>query len=333
MAESGPQNSKKRIVTVVGPPRSGTSAITRALECLGVDLGDTASHRPADSGNPKGVWEDRLVIDLCARALASFGIPWYGLQLFSAADWQTPQGRNFIAEAADIIGQRIASTANGVWGCKNPQIGRISYIWLEACRQVECDDAYVIALRNPLNVAASVIRGSPHFGVGCNPTHLHLMWLVYQIGAMEPLLAGRPAVIVDFDAMLSQPVAQLNRMSAALNLPTDPAAVQAYQSGFLQKDLCHSTHAADDLHADPRVPALVRRTYALLSEAAFDRIPLTSPEFRDAWEQIAAEAKDRNPMFRLIDQMDQRLVRSRAFGRLIYRNSPGVLRRWMARFA
>lgn len=333
MTESGPENKRKRVVTVVGPPRSGTSAITRALECLDVDLGDPESHRPADSGNPKGVWEDRLIIDLCARALASFGLPWYGLQLFAAADWQTPQGQNFIAEAADIISRRLATAPDRVWGCKNPQIGRINYIWLAACRQVACDDAYVIALRNPLNVAASIIRGSPHFGVGCNPTHLHLMWLVYQIGAMEPILAGKPAVVVDFDAMLADPVTQLNRMSRALNLPADPAAVQAYQSGFLQKDLCHSTQAADDLHGDPRVPALVRRTYSLLSEAAFDRIPLSSPEFRIALEKIAAEARDRNPMFRLIDQMDQRLVRSRALGRMIYRNSPGFIRRWMARFA
>ncbi len=324
---------KRRVITVVGPPRSGTSAMTRALECLGVYLGSPDSHRPPDFGNPKGVWEDKQVIDLCARALNTFGLPWYGLQLFSAADWQTSLGRNLIAEAADIITQRVTASPNQIWGCKNPQIGRINYLWMEACGQAQCDDSYIIALRNPLNVAASIIRGSPHFGAGASPTQLHLMWLVYQIGALEPLLAGKPAVVVDYDGIVEHPVEQLNRMATALNLSADTDAVNKYQREFLQEDLRHAGHGSSDMHADPRVPAIVRRAYSLLAEAACDRMPLDSTRFREAWSAIAAEAKDRNPMFRLIDHMDRRIVRSRALGRMVYRNSPGFVRRWLTRFA
>ncbi len=46
----------RTVVAVLGPPRSGTSAITRALECLGVDLGNAQDHRTADPANPKGFW-------------------------------------------------------------------------------------------------------------------------------------------------------------------------------------------------------------------------------------------------------------------------------------
>ena len=69
----------RTVVTVLGPPRSGTSAITRALECLGVDLGNARDHRIADSANPKGFWEDLSIIDLCACGLAAHNLPWYGL--------------------------------------------------------------------------------------------------------------------------------------------------------------------------------------------------------------------------------------------------------------
>ena len=82
------RESQRSVVTVLGPPRSGTSAITRALECLGVDLGKSEDHRIADPANPKGFWEDLLIIDLCARGLASYNLPWYGLQLLAREDWQ-----------------------------------------------------------------------------------------------------------------------------------------------------------------------------------------------------------------------------------------------------
>ncbi|EQD41012.1 hypothetical protein B1A_16243, partial [mine drainage metagenome] len=130
----------RTVVVVLGPPHSGTSAMTEALRCLGVDLGKAENHRPPDKTNPKGVWEDLLVIDLCARGLASFNLPWYGLQLFNPEDWNTPRGRDLLAEATDIINRRMAETANGIWGCKNPQMGRMIWLWMQAFERANCSD-------------------------------------------------------------------------------------------------------------------------------------------------------------------------------------------------
>ncbi len=326
----------RTVVAVLGPPRSGTSAITHALECLGVDVGKPEHHRPPDSGNPKGFWEDVLIVDLCARGLASFNLPWYGLQLFGKEDWNTPKGRDLLAEATDIVNRRMAETANGIWGCKNPQMGRMIWLWMQAFEQANCRDGYIIALRNPLSIAASVIKGSPHFGVGSNPTHLHLMWLVYQVGAMEVAMAGKPAVVVDFDRVMANPGANLERISAALNLPIprgNKNMVDAYGNEFLDKGLRHTTFTAADLAADPRVPGLVIRAYETLSDVASDKLALQSQEFRQRWGAIAAEAMDRNSTFRLIDQLNNRLARSRYLARIIYRHSPRLMRKWMARFA
>jgi hypothetical protein len=337
MAQCQPEQKNHRaVVAVLGPPRSGTSAITRALECLGVDLGNPDDHRTADPANPKGFWEDLMIIDLCARGLAAFNLPWYGLQLLSREDWQTPHGRELLAEATDIIASRVAAAPHGLWGCKNPQMGRMLWLWMQAIEHAHCRDYYVIALRNPLSVVASVIRGSPHFGAGCNPTHLHLMWLVYQVGAMEAVMAGKPAVVVDFDRMMANPGAGLERMANALGLPIPPDqkhAVDSYGEKFLENGLRHTTFTRADLAADPRVPGLVIKAYDALSDAACDKLPLQSQEFRQRWSSIVAEAMDRNSTFRLIDQLDNRLTRSRYIARIIYRNSPHFFRRWVAQFA
>ena len=335
-ATSAVEASRPAVVAVLGPPRSGTSAITRALECLNVDLGKPEDHRTPDSANPKGFWEDLRIIDLCARGLAAHNLSWYGLQLLPREDWRGQQYQELLAEATDLVNRRVSNTARGIWGCKNPQMGRMSWLWMEAFQQANCRDYYVIALRNPLSVVASVIRGSPHFGVGCSPTHLHLMWLVYHIGAIETVLAGKPAVVVDFDRVMANPGAGLERIAAGLGLPIPPGnqhAIDSYGEQFLDKKLRHTEFTVSDLAADPRVPGLVCRAYEALLDAAHDRQELHGEEFRKRWGAIAAEAMELNSTFRLIDQMDNRLTRSRYFARIIYRHSPRPVRRWLAHFA
>lgn len=65
---------------MLGMHRSGTSMITRALVCLGVDLGDDLLDAVAGS-NERGFWEDRSIVDLNDRLLAALGSRWDGLAI------------------------------------------------------------------------------------------------------------------------------------------------------------------------------------------------------------------------------------------------------------
>lgn len=58
---------KRRLIVVLGMHRSGTSAVTKSLELMGVGLGDNLS--PAGFANPKGFWEDRVCIQINGRFL------------------------------------------------------------------------------------------------------------------------------------------------------------------------------------------------------------------------------------------------------------------------
>ena len=67
-----PQKMKKkvnqqRLIVVLGMHRSGTSAITKSLELLGVGLGSEL--HPAGFDNPKGFWEDRDCLEINERLL------------------------------------------------------------------------------------------------------------------------------------------------------------------------------------------------------------------------------------------------------------------------
>jgi hypothetical protein len=64
--------SDKRLVVVLGMHRSGTSAITRALEVLGVNVG-TNLLPPVDGDNAKGFFEDVEINSLNVEILRALG--------------------------------------------------------------------------------------------------------------------------------------------------------------------------------------------------------------------------------------------------------------------
>ena len=66
--------------------RSGTSALARGLQMLGVYLGnDFLSPQP---DNPTGYWEDKNICELNERLLAVFGLRWEDVALIDDARWR-----------------------------------------------------------------------------------------------------------------------------------------------------------------------------------------------------------------------------------------------------
>ena len=77
-----------RAVLVLGMHRSGTSALARGLQTLGVYLGnDFISPKP---DNPTGYWEDRNIFEINERLLAVFGLKWEEVALIDDARWDEP---------------------------------------------------------------------------------------------------------------------------------------------------------------------------------------------------------------------------------------------------
>ena len=62
---------RKKIIVVLGMHRSGTSAITRGLQTLGVNLG--SSLIPPDDNNEKGFFEDIEINSFNNQLLSALG--------------------------------------------------------------------------------------------------------------------------------------------------------------------------------------------------------------------------------------------------------------------
>ncbi len=63
-----------RAIVVLGMHRSGTSAVARGLQALGVYLGD--DFLDAQPENPTVYWEDRGIVELNERALKTLHLDW-----------------------------------------------------------------------------------------------------------------------------------------------------------------------------------------------------------------------------------------------------------------
>ena len=72
------QSESKQLIVVLGMHRSGTSAITRGLKVLGVELGDKLI-AAVEGDNSKGYWEDSDLNTLNIEMLYSIGSDWHNL--------------------------------------------------------------------------------------------------------------------------------------------------------------------------------------------------------------------------------------------------------------
>jgi hypothetical protein len=134
--------------------RSGTSALARGLQMLGVYLGNDFIDPKPD--NPTGYWEDRNIFEINERLLAVFGLKWEEVALIDGARWDEPQVELLRNEAVAYLKSQFVN--HSLWGFKDPRTIRLLPFWRSALRSLEVDECYLVVIRNPRSVADSLIR-------------------------------------------------------------------------------------------------------------------------------------------------------------------------------
>ena len=140
-----------RAIVVLGAGRSGTSAITRGLQTLGVELGDQL--RPGGGKNPTGFFEDESLMKINKRLRKALGLRAESVSLIEPHQWQTPTVQAFEQEAKETIRRRFG--AYSLWGYKYAGTLRLLPFWRMVFHSLDLDVRYVMAVRNPISVAQS----------------------------------------------------------------------------------------------------------------------------------------------------------------------------------
>ncbi len=263
---------KKRIVAVIGVQRSGTSAITRGLQVLGVDLGSFYGPNVVAPDNEKGYFEDFEISHLDVSMLNSIGYTWDNPVLPIFDDNTNMVLSAFYHIAANIIQRRLEST--DLFGFKDPLIARLLPIWNDVFKGEGAEVSYIIACRNPLSTAKSMQKRDGFDIVkGC------YIWLGYIIASLI-YSAGYNRIVVDYDELMKDPEKQLKRTSERLNLKFDAGSREftEYKESFLSESLRHTSFGIDELAANADIPPKIAELYILLKHIAMDEISIDSVE-------------------------------------------------------
>src|SRR5271155_43454 len=164
--------SSSRAVLVLGMHRSGTSAITRGMQMLGVYLGDDFLSPKPD--NPTGYWEDRNIFEINERLLRVFGLKWEDVALIGDDQWQEPGVEALRDEAIEYLRSKFLGHA--LWGFKDPRTIRLLPFWQPILRSLGVDESYLLVVRNPRSVADSLMQRQ-----GIDARTAHLLWLIYLV--------------------------------------------------------------------------------------------------------------------------------------------------------
>lgn len=293
---------RQRAVLVLGAGRSGTSIVTRAIQAIGVDLGD--DFKPPSRKNPTGFFEDAALLKLSKRLRRTLGLRPDSLRLLDEGVWTSAAVMPFYAEFATTITERFGHAP--VWGFKYARTMRLLPFWLRLFEKMDIAPSYVMPVRNPLSVARSRARLDAHRG---QQEHSDLEWLANVVPYFDRLRGAR-LVVVDYDKLMESPVEQLQRLAAQLELPSSDRTVEdihEFAHTFLKRGLQHTRFSIEDLKMAENINILVRDAYGWLDRLASDDIQAKTPELWAAWEQINTGVTALGPVLARLDTLNREL--------------------------
>ncbi|MHB8253075.1 MAG: glycosyltransferase [Acidiferrobacter sp.] len=254
-----------RLIVVLGMHRSGTSAITRGLQVLGVDIGSRMM--PAVEGdNVKGYWEDIDLNALNIEMLNAIGGDWHQVSALSRDDFVALRERGYLLRAVDLLREKVCNIP--IFGFKDPRVAKLLPFWKAVFDHCQFNVAYVVAIRNPLSVAKSLAKRG-----GIDAEKSYLMWLGHVIVSIAETV-GVMRALVDYDRLMENPDDELNRLSRQLGLEVDHVKLQEYRNEFIDHGLRHSLYTLNDLSLESACPPVVNEMYAELLKVAADKTTL-----------------------------------------------------------
>lgn len=248
--------SDSRFVAVLGMHRSGTSAVTRALNIMGVTLPGELMHNTHH--NASGHWEALEAVSIHDELLAANAYTWD--DPFIPLDICT---RNLDAQtqALSRISAFLKTTvaANSIAALKDPRLCHTLPLWVQALAHVHTPACAIIMVRNPLEVAASLqARDGMPQSVGLQ------LWVRYMLAA-ERNTRSIPRAVIYYDTLLHDWRTALTPVCTLLGMSVPAADSHAAQqlTTFLSRDERHHTIESDAVHTQaqhiPGVTACYRQ--------------------------------------------------------------------------
>jgi GT2 family glycosyltransferase len=249
-------------VLVLGMHRSGTSAISGALNILGATV--PGEQIPAGDDNPKGFFESKTFVQFHDRVLARLDSR-YDDFLPVAPDWRkSAVGRALTDELLLLAAQEFS--VEPIVLVKDPRMCQFAPLWFDALARLNRRVVCVLPGRHPLEVADSLRRRNQM----SRPQAL-MLWLQHVLTA-ERDTRGSPRTFVLYEDLLNDWRGVVRKIASDLEIawPRDVMRVQDEIDEFLQTDLRHHHHAGDRFDAHDPLHAMCARVWGAFQTLSRD---------------------------------------------------------------
>jgi len=278
-------------VFVLGMHRSGTSAVTRLVNMLGIPTALEDDLVPAKWDNPTGYWESSSLVDFNMRILTTVGSE-TGCPVWFEPGWEhDPRLIPLRHKAAEAF-RRVFPAAPWVW--KDPRNCLTFSFWVAA---LEVRPVVVLVHRNPLEIAASLRARN-----GEETIYSLALWERYlrqALGALSDL----PVLATSYEQLLADPPAWCEQARAFLAEAGAPALgrCDADALAFVDSGMRHSAFTRADFLDHPGVSDAQREVFGALErlQGGHERFspPVLPPE-TPTTEALLAERRAALPAAR-----------------------------------
>jgi len=288
----------RQLIVVLGMHRSGTSAITRALQALGVALGERLEP-PAQGINDKGYWEDIDLVALNVEILKVLGRDWHSLESIQPSEVDLLCDRGYLSKALQLLREKTENHLR--FGFKDPRTTKLLPFWARVFDAFNADVRFVLAIRNPLSVVRS-LEARDNF----DPEKSFLLWAEHVVTGLSSL-SGRPVITVDYDHVIRNPEYELRRLASWLEADIDVSELAKYCAEFLEKDLRHTHFEPRDVLNDHAAAALVQDIHTFLVAVVEQNAEIADIYTSGSLERWQRELQHMRPALRLLDRLHKRV--------------------------
>ena len=270
----------QKVVCVLGMHRSGTSALTRIVNLIGVYLGPQSSLavEPAHD-NEKGHWEHKEIVLINEAILKRYGGSWHEPPILPGG-WETSPALNDLRnDARKLLEDQFANVA--LWGWKDPRTCLTLPFWQHLVSNIY----YILCFRNPVDVSRSL----EHRDSLPSETSFRI-WLSYVTSALKNT-EGKPRLIVFYEDMIEDPDAALDCLADFMDQADRARSPEVRDNlkEFIKKDLQHHSSPlpnADFTSTSERSAKALYLAQRISADLSVGRI---NEQLNDAFERLTGD--------------------------------------------
>jgi hypothetical protein len=249
-------------ICITGMGRGGTSLTTALIGLLGVDLGPTERMLPTDpDDNARGYWEQQEIYEINEEILGVFGGTW-GHPPDLLPGWERSPTLATIRDRARGSLTALFGTREQRWAWKDPRASVTLPFWRDLIGEMD----YVLCIRNPADVAASLVRRGTD---GLDFDDAVTLWLRYLRAALETTHESR-RLILRYEDYFTDTERQIQRLTEFVCGPGTKLSDETHDRvvSFIDPELWHNRDFIEET----------------------DRTLSVSPEAADLYVSLTAQA-------------------------------------------